>query len=67
MILVGRMDFAEILWRMKTVKSVKTLIFRVVFDFIRTVCQVFDTFSHLPGETILRSSNFGDDGWHVRR
>ena len=46
-------------------KSVKTLTFRVVLDSLRTVCQVFDTFSRLPGKTILRSSNFGDDKWRV--
>ena len=55
------MDFADILQNMKTEKSVKTLTFRVVLDFPRTVCQVFDTFFHLPGETILRNSNFGND------
>ena len=46
-------------------KSVKYIFFRVVLDSLRTVCQVFDTFFHLPGKTILRSSNFGDDIWRV--
>ena len=43
-ILGGRMDFADILQSMKNEKGVKTLIFRVVLDSLRTVCQVFDTF-----------------------
>ena len=60
------MDFADILQSMKTEKSVKYLKFRVALDSLRTVWQVFDTFFHLPGQTILRSSKFCDDGWHVR-
>ena len=47
-------------------KSVKTLTFRVALDSLRMVWQVFGTFFDLPGETILRSSNFGDEEWHVR-
>ena len=48
-------------------KSVKYLKFRVALESLRTVWQVFDTFFNLPGKAILRSSNFGDDEWHVRR
>ena len=50
---------------MKTEKSVKYLKFWVALDSLRTVWQVFDTFFYLPGETILRSSNFGDNEWRV--
>ena len=53
------MDFADILKSMKSEKNVKYLEFRLVVDSLRTVLQVFDTFLHLPGQTILRSSNFG--------
>ena len=60
------MDFADILQSMKTEKSVKYLKFRVALDSLRMVWQVFDIF-HLPGETILRSSIFGNEGWHIRR
>ena len=66
-ILGGRMDFAGILQSMKTEKSVKYLEFRVVLYSLRMVWQVFGTFSHLQSHTILRSSNFDDDGWYVRR
>ena len=61
------MDFADILQSMKTEKSVKYFKFRVTLDSLRTVWQVFDTFLRLLGQTILRSSIFGNDGWHVRR
>ena len=63
----GIMDFADILQSIKNEKSVEYLKFRVALDSRRTVWQAFDTFSHLPGQTSLRSSNFGNDGWHVCR
>ena len=60
------MAFADIMQSTKTEKSVKYLEFRVALDFLRMVWQVFNIFPDLPGQTILRSSFFGDDGWHVR-
>ena len=62
------MDFADILQSIKIEKkSVKYLEFRVALNSLRTVWQVFDMFFHLLGKTKLRSSNFGDNEWHVRR
>ena len=61
------MDFDDLLYSMKTEKSVKYLKFRVALDSLRTVWQVFDTFSIFQGKTILRNSNVGGDGWHLRR
>ena len=65
-ILERRLDFADILQRIKNEKKVKDLKIQVVLDSLRTVWRVFDTF-HLPGQTKLISLNFGDNGWHLRR
>ena len=67
-------SFQETKWTLPTFcrakkmeKNVKYLKFRVALDSLRTVWRVFDTIFHLTGLTIPRSSNFGDDGWHVCR
>ena len=39
-----RMGFSDILQSVKSEKNVKTLIFRVALDSLRTVLQVFETF-----------------------
>ena len=60
------MDFADIFQSMKTGKKCKNV------DIPGSIGLPQDGlparlhfFVHLPGKTILRSSNFGDDGWRV--
>ena len=63
------MDFAAILQSMKNEKGVKYLPKILSGTGLPQNCLAgkYLTLFHLPGQTKLRSSNFGDNRWHVCR
>ena len=62
------MEFADILQSMRTEKKCQIPQVPGSTGVSQNgLAGMYLTLFHLTGETILRSSNFGDDGWDVRR